>query len=476
MTSHEATRWSSAFKGHEVYYLPVTRAYVYTRVSLDQTGERLAVTRQREACLAIVAARGWTLAGSHEDNSISASDSQKARPGYDALCRDFAAGLFDALVVWDLDRLTRQPRQLEDWIDAAEGRGLAIVTANGEADLTTDAGRLFARIKAAVARSEVERKSARQSAAQRQRAELGRPAKGIRPTGYTLQGEVIEAEAQVVRELFSRFAAGDSLLGLTTWLVESGVPSRRGGRWNQSSVRGILTNARYIGRSIYAGRDVGEAQWEPIIDVATFHAVQARLSDPRRRTQTGTARRHLGSGVYECECGLTIRASSGLIYRGEHVHRYTCRSACFYRSGPQVDMFVLAVIRARLAQPDLVGLLTQPADRGQLRALAEERAQLRHRLSTVEADYDAGLIDGRRLKAATDTANTRLDEIAREEARLGASSPVLSARDPVAAFDAAPLAIRQRTVGLLARIVLHPGARGRQRLDPSTVDVIWRNS
>lgn len=62
------------------------------------------------------------------------------RPGYDALCREYEAGKFDALLCWDLDRLTRQPRQLEDWIDRAEQRELKIVTANGEADLTTDGG------------------------------------------------------------------------------------------------------------------------------------------------------------------------------------------------------------------------------------------------------------------------------------------------------------------------------------------------
>lgn len=112
---------------------------------------------------------------------------------------DFRAGRWDALVCWDLDRLTRQPRQLEDWIDLAEERGLRIVTANGEADLGTDAGRLFARVKAAVARSEVERKSARQSAAQAQRAAQGRAPKGVRPLGYTVRGDVIEREADAER-------------------------------------------------------------------------------------------------------------------------------------------------------------------------------------------------------------------------------------------------------------------------------------
>ncbi|WP_141753505.1 hypothetical protein ACLUU9_08325 [Rothia mucilaginosa] len=39
------------------------------------------------------------------------------------------------MVCYDLDRLIRQPRELEDWIDRTESRGLFLVTANGDADL-----------------------------------------------------------------------------------------------------------------------------------------------------------------------------------------------------------------------------------------------------------------------------------------------------------------------------------------------------
>ena len=148
----------------------------------------LAIDRQRGDCIAEAERRNWHIDLDrllYVDQSISATDRSVSRPDYDRLVADFSAGRWDALVCWDLDRLTRQPRQLEDWIDLAEDRGLRIVTANGEADLGTDAGRLFARVKAAVARSEVERKSARQSAAQAQRAAQGRAPKGVRPLGYT---------------------------------------------------------------------------------------------------------------------------------------------------------------------------------------------------------------------------------------------------------------------------------------------------
>jgi len=114
------------------------------------------------------------------DQSSSVGDKKK-RPAYLRMVQDYEVGLLDAIVVYDLDRLTRQPRELEDWIDRAESRGLLFVTANGNADLATDGGRMCARIKAAVARAEVERKGARQSRAHVQRARQGRLPKGVRP-------------------------------------------------------------------------------------------------------------------------------------------------------------------------------------------------------------------------------------------------------------------------------------------------------
>jgi site-specific DNA recombinase len=346
----------------------MTSAAVYLRVSLDSTGEELAVKRQREDALRIIESRGWTVAGEYVDNSISASDARKQRPGYDALCRDYDAGRFSALVVWDLDRLTRQPRQLEDWIDRAETRGLQLVTANGEADLTTDGGRMYARIKAAVARGEVERKSARQKRAQQQRAEMGRPAKGIRPTGYALDGSIIEEEAKVVRRIFDRFTAGDTLKGIAAGLEADGITTRRGGRWSSSSVSTILRNARYAGRSVYKGQDVGAATWDAIVSEDQFNAVETRLKDPRRKTRgESTARKHLGSGLYYCACGLRVKSSSGM---GNGLNRYTCRDACYYRSAKPIDDFVLAIVRGRLALPDLRELMVKPVDEGRLRELA----------------------------------------------------------------------------------------------------------
>lgn len=450
--------------------MTATRAAIYLRQSLDLTGEQLAVQRQRKDCLSIAAQRGWGVTAEYADNSISASSMRKARPGYNNLIAAYRAGEFDALICWDLDRLTRQPRQLEDWIEAAEQRGLLLVTANGEADLTTDAGRLFARIKAAVARAEIERKAARQRAAAFQRAQLGKPPLGTRLTGYTSAGETIEHEAAGVRELFRRFAAGDSLRSLAAWLSETGVPTRRGGTWNPSSVRDILLNPRYAGRAVYDGQENGvTGTWEAIVDSDVFDLVASRLADPRRRTQVGTDRKHLGAGLYVCGvCGRPLVSWSG--------NRYRCPTGCLTRTQAPVDAMVLAVVRGRLARPDLRDLLT-PVESPEGRAVAKQIKALRARLVRISDDYDADVIDGQRHKTATAKVQAELSAAQAAQARQTGSTGLaglLSAGDPVKAFDALPLMLRRSVIDALMGVALLPGRHGSRTFDPDTVRIEWK--
>ena len=446
------------------------QAVVYLRVSLDATGEGLAVDRQREACLSIVSSRGWSLVGEYVDNSISATDAKKNRPGYNALVRDLEAKKFDAVVCYDLDRLTRQPRQLEDWIDAADSGNLALVTANGEADLTTDAGRLFARIKLAVARSEVERKSVRQRDAARQRSDLGRPPLGVRLTGYTPQGELVPDEADTVRSIFTRFADGGTLRGIARELTDVGVTTRHGRAWNPSSIRGILTNPRYAGRAVYQGQETGKrGAWPPLVEDQTFDTVQALLSDTERKTQQGTERKHLGSGIYLChECDRPLSAWSG--------KRYRCRNGAHVnRSQTAVDSYVEAVLMERLRRPDLSDLLaTTGVDASP--HLAEIDKQKR-RLRRAEDDYREEVIDGPLYKRTRDEARAALRTA--EEALAAVSSgtaaaAVIGAPDPAEAYRSADLMTKRAVLEFFMVVRLRPGHRYSRMFDPETVYVEWK--
>ncbi|HWJ65367.1 MAG TPA: recombinase family protein [Nocardioides sp.] len=446
------------------------RTAIYLRVSLDATGEGLAVDRQREACLSIVASRGWNLVGEYVDNSISATDAKKNRPGYNSLVRDLEAGRFDALVCYDLDRLTRQPRQLEDWIDAADRGNLALVTANGEADLTTDAGRLFARIKLAVARSEVERKSVRQRDAARQRSEIGRPPLGVRLTGYTPKGEIVPDEAEIVRQIFERFAEGAPLRGIARTLTEAGVSTRHGRPWNPSSIRTILTNPRYAGRAVYQGKETGKrGAWTPLVDDDLFERVQATLKDSSRRTQDGTERKHLGSGIYLCAvCEQPLSAWSGQRYRcrhGGHVNR----------AQRPVDRFVEAVLVERLGRPDLADLLAGAGvDTAPYLAEIDRQKRLIRR---AEADYKAELIEAADLKSTREGARTALraaEDALANLSRSSSAASVIGSPDPAGAYLASDLTARRAVLDFFVTVRLRPGHRYSRAFDPETVEIEWR--
>lgn len=105
--------------------------------------------------------------------------------------------------------------------------------------------------------------------------------------------------------------------------------------------------------------------------------------------------------------------------------------------------------------------------------------RLRARLAAIESDYDAGDIDGRRFKIATEKVQSELDSAVREQARhatgSGAASLLLSG-DPVAAFDASPLMIRRTVVDALCEVRIGRAPRGKKGFDPESVRIVWRTS
>lgn len=434
------------------------------------TGEAQAISRQREDSRGLADRRGWTTADEYPDNDVSASGKRK-RPEFDRLLDDVDAGRIDVIVAWSLDRLTRNRADTVRLIEICQKRNITVALVRGsDLDMSTPAGRLVADILASVARSEIEIKGDRQRRAAEQRASQGRPPLGPRLTGYTADGKVIPREAKVVRLIFDRFKEGDSLKGLAAWLTETKVPTRRGGaNWNPSTVHDIISNPRYAGRAVYNGAETGKAgTWKAIVEDETFDIVAARLKDPRRKTQEGTDRRHLGSGLYLCKCGRKLTGWTG--------NRYSCPNQCLCRSRANIDKLVLDVVRMRLSRKDFTGLLPSD-DSADAKELAGEAKRLNDRLTKIEADYDNELIDGHRYKVST--AKVRAELAVAESKMLNVSMDagavrILTAPDPVKEFDDAPLMIKRNMISALCTVTVHPAPRGRRTFDPETVAIDWR--
>lgn len=444
----------------------IDRAAVYLRVSLDRDGDERAVSRQREDAHAVARMRGWDIAGEYIDNSVSASKAEVIRPEYERMRRDYRSGKFGAIICYDLDRLTRQPRQLEDWIDEAERSGLVIVTLNGEADLGTDAGRLFARIKAAVARSEVERKSARQKRANVQRAERGYWQFSRRPYGYERRDgrvEIVDAEAEIVREGFRRYIAGESYYAIANDWNERAVPTFTG-PWSMERVRAMLRNPRYAGIVEHKGRRLDVApEWTPLIDERTWSDYLETREGRTRAGSWSTSTKHLLSGLLICGvCGERMLARPD---RGRQV--YACTSSwCVSIPASDVEPLIEGVVLGRLGDAKIVRALRHVPDTAPIQS---ELAALRKRREDITDLLADGILDRRRARQQATDLTTKIDATAAKLAAMRRESPLTDlalARSIPSRWNRLGILDQRRVIEELGlRVTILKGRPGRRPLD-----------
>jgi DNA invertase Pin-like site-specific DNA recombinase len=460
------------------------RAALYLRMSLDATGEGLGIDRQRVECEQVAKSKGWEIVGEYIDNSFSASKAKVVRPGYEQLMTDLTLNKFEAVICYDLDRLTRQPRQLEDWIDLSRERDIALITANGEADLTTDSGRMFAGIKIQFARAEVERKGERQRVAAKQRAALGKVPKGTRLLGYETDGSLITAEAKIVRKIFEMFLKGENIKAICDYLTSAGVPTRWANKgWDTATIRGILTNYRYAGISTYrvqerredgtafwARYEAGKGNWIAIVEEQKFRLVQTKLSNPARKTNhIGHTRKYLGSSIYlcgVCKHPLRVNGKSYWCPEGNHTHRIA----------HWIDDFVCEIVETRLSQPKAIANF-EASNEGELEDLDAATQELLERLATLEFDYDEGNIDGNRFKTASDKVKDKLSKLEITRARIVggfALESVLDKGNPADAFRNASLAVRRAVIDRMVSVIVLPGVKGAKTFRPDSVKIAWK--
>jgi site-specific DNA recombinase len=453
------------------------RAAVYLRQSLDREGTGLAVARQREDCLKLCAARDWEPV-EYVDNDISAS-SGKARPAYVRMLADIDAGRLGAVVAWDLDRLHRRPVELEHFIDVADRHRLALATVGGNVDLSTSDGRLHARIKGAVARQEIEHKSDRHKRANLQRAESGKPPPGgRRAVGYEPGGmEIRESEARFIRDGYRHLLGGASLRGIAAQWNAAGVTTATGGAWRPDAVRYTLRNPRNAAIVVHRGEEMGAGSWPPIVPEHTYRAAVALLDDPSRRTTPSNARLYLLAGLALCQCGA--RVMTGRTQHGQRTYRCGRSRGHLSRAAEPVDELAVALVVARLSQPDAADLLITREDGPDVGALREEATALRTRLGELSDMFADGAITKAQFARGTERARQALqvtEERLADAGRVSVLGELVAAGDVRTVWDGLDLDRQRAVIDALMVVTLLPPGRGARIFRPETVAVEWRTS
>ena len=448
----------------------------YLRQSLDRDENKLAVTRQREDVLKLCERLGWDSPVEYCDDNVSATTGR--RQDYERLCADIADGVVKRVAVWEMDRLHRQPAELEAFMKLVERHGVELANVGGHVDLSTPEGQLQARTRGNVAAFETAIKSRRQKRANLQRAEAGKPWMQ-RTFGYD-GNTIVPKEAAAIRKACHALLNGATLWSIAKDWNAKGLKTSKGYLWEGSKVRQLLLRPSIAGLAVHNGEilDGVTPAWKPIVDRDTWESVRKYLSDPKRFTGRSMGRKHLLSGVAYCgECGKRMGTTMRPTKSGTKRVAYQCKNAgCMkiVRDLTKTDELVIGIITERLADPEAARKLSKPTV--DTKALHERIDTLRKLITATRDEYTEGLIDARDRNARIERITETLSPL--EDKLLGAHmsrdvKDLAGKPDAADRFEALPLDRRRGVIDTLTTITIHRQRKG-GRFDREAVTVDWR--
>jgi DNA invertase Pin-like site-specific DNA recombinase len=392
------------------------RVLLYLRISSDPDGREVGIDKQRADGRALCKRNGWTIVDEFKDNNKSASRyARKVRPDFSRMLETIDAGGASRIVAYNLDRLLRNPKELEALIDRSDAGMLTVTSLQGDLDLATEDGRFTARVLVAHSAKESDATSRRVRRGKANAREQGRtggtvvsfgwygkrhgtdPATGLE---YVDNGERIHpGEAKIIRQMAKRYLAGESLTGVAVWLNNSGVRPAITARWSATTVRHVLTLPRNGGHLAHDGEIVKRHAWKAILNGDTYELLCAKVA--ANGNVSGPRRRVLLTGMVHCECGARLLRGND---KGRVVWR--CRTGRLSQSCGRVSVgadllerFVVERVLRYTDSPTFAAMLrrsgkTDDDDGG----VSAELADIARRLDDLDAMFEAGTLSRARYE------------------------------------------------------------------------------
>jgi site-specific DNA recombinase len=376
------------------------------------------------------------------------------REGLDRLREDVRAGKFDAVLVWKIDRLSRNLKHLLTLFDEFQKNDVSFISIQENIDFKGPIGNLIFQIFGAIAQFERELIKGRTMMGKITSAEQGNWTgtnipygykKVKNPSGKGSKLQIISEEKKWVQQIFDWYIydeLGDGQIAKK--LNELKVPktnhkrtSRASAQWTNAMVKTILTLTVYRGQHIAnrkdeAGMLLPEEQWTITIVppcVSEFTFLQAEEARKRRVSKTSGTEYLLTGKLVDMDLEKpkkfvgAKRNKGGFSYRRRQFDKKDKHFSVFEIPGKQMEEFVWEKIMDALKKPEVFikhYLSREYADGSRIEKLEQQLGTLREKkmnndlaIARIENAYEEGQYSKEKMEEKLmerNKENTQIDE------------------------------------------------------------------
>lgn len=311
----------------------INKVALYVRVSTtSQMEEGYSIDEQKAKLESYCDIKDWHIYKVYTDGGFSGSTTE--RPALEQLIKDAQSKLFDTVLVYKLDRLSRSQKDTLYLIeDIFLKNNIEFVSLLENFDTSTPFGRAVIGLLSVFAQLEREQIKERMQLGKLGRAKAGKSMMWAKTSyGYNYDKEtgsmtVNEYEALAVKEIFTSYLAGMSITKLRDKINEE-YPKQPA--WSYRTIRGILANPVYCGLNQYKGQTF-QGTHKAIISLDDFEQTQRELA---KRQQTAKElsnprpfqAKYMLSGLAQCGyCHAPLKVILGAVRKdGSRFKRYEC--------------------------------------------------------------------------------------------------------------------------------------------------------
>ena len=301
-------------------------AVIYARYSSERQTEQ-SIEGQVRVCNEYAERNNILILDTYIDRAMTGTNDN--RTDFQRMLKDSAKQAWDYVLVYKLDRFSRNKYEMAMHKKTLRDNGIKLISAMENIPDTPE-GIILESLLEGMAEYYSAELSQKVRRGMRESRTKGNYTGGRILYGYKVVDKKVvvnEDEAEIVRYIFSQYAAGVYVKDIVAALAEKGV-CYHGGRFKKNTVHNMLNNERYHG-IVRHGGEVYTNMFPAIVPDDIFEIVKRKAEENHYGKHDSSEEYLLKFKMFCGYCGKSMTSESGTSKSGEVIRYYKCHTRKF---------------------------------------------------------------------------------------------------------------------------------------------------